>query len=216
MRTRQYVSIHAPTRGATKDFKSIIKRGRFQSTHPHGVRHFLRQQQNKCLSFNPRTHTGCDMGYRKPPCYMPCFNPRTHTGCDGILHIQTDRQKKFQSTHPHGVRRWCKATRLSTTCFNPRAHTGCDTICSTYNYCNSVSIHAPTRGATLTWMMFGRWCIPGFNPRTHTGCDTVKHTTRTETKSFNPRTHTGCDPTPYERSYHDTMFQSTHPHGVRR
>ena len=121
-------------------------------------------------------------------------------------------------------------------CFNPRTHTGCDlydgSIC---NLVDLVSIHAPTRGATLQITLSnirqGR-----FNPRTHTGCDIVKIKFAVRTFSFNPRTHTGCD-TPnsvsapaYAVSIHAPTrgatpfdfgdksrykFQSTHPHGVR-
>ena len=77
--------------------------------------------------------------------------------------------------------------------FNPRTHTGCDlydgSIC---NLVDLVSIHAPTRGATLQITLSnirqGR-----FNPRTHTGCDIVKIKFAVRTFSFNPRTHTGCD-----------------------
>ena len=36
------------------------------------------------MSFNPRTHTGCDMIPMKQNLTMLCFNPRTHTGCDYI------------------------------------------------------------------------------------------------------------------------------------
>ena len=33
----------------------------FQSTHPHGVRRTRREREREAdLSFNPRTHTGCD------------------------------------------------------------------------------------------------------------------------------------------------------------
>ena len=78
-----YVSIHAPTRGATTDglqptleavFQSTHPHGvrpqwdvktlveyLFQSTHPHGVRRRILQQDSfRPHSFNPRTHTGCD------------------------------------------------------------------------------------------------------------------------------------------------------------
>ena len=56
-----------------------------------------------------------------------------------------------------------------------------------------VSIHAPTRGATIWSRALTVW-VYGFNPRTHTGCDaSIKG-----------------------RGTHDLMFQSTHPHGVRR
>ena len=37
---------------------------------------------------------------------------------------------KFQSTHPHGVRRRRVAGNGRTRCFNPRTHTGCDSLLS--------------------------------------------------------------------------------------
>ena len=77
------VSIHAPPRGATFFVcaKRVIYTG-FQSTHPHGVRLYDYHLLSGCNSFNPRTHTGCDM------------TPRGRVG----------GEIKFQSTHPHGVR----------------------------------------------------------------------------------------------------------------
>ena len=57
------VSIHAPTRGATRADKQKNKETLFQSTHPHGVR--LTGDYSQLFSptgFNPRTHTGCDNG----------------------------------------------------------------------------------------------------------------------------------------------------------
>ena len=59
-RLTKYVSIHAPTRGATASFATSVRSFKFQSTHPHGVR--LRNTCAPCSrrSFNPRTHTGCD------------------------------------------------------------------------------------------------------------------------------------------------------------
>ena len=165
------VSIHAPTRGATNESLCQIQTGRFQSTHPHGVRHNEKMNINLAPGFNPRTHTGCDstcprgftqsstfqsthphgvrlhqhlLCHRLPLCFNPrthtgCdaaekaytqgfagFNPRTHTGCDWRQHQRRERQGRFQSTHPHGVRpsHWCR--RRSLLCFNPRTHTGCD------------------------------------------------------------------------------------------
>ena len=79
------------------------------------------------LRFNPRTHTGCDTlacGIAGPTCG---FNPRTHTGCDQFLVYLVFNTLKFQSTHPHGVRRCVGLHKVSKAL---------------------VSIHAPTRGAT--------------------------------------------------------------------
>ena len=57
----------------------------------------------------------------------------------------------FQSTHPHGVRPLpLRITPLQTGSFNPRTHTGCDIVIAILIcYEHHVSIHAPTRGATI-------------------------------------------------------------------
>ena len=120
----------------------------------------------------------------------------------------------FQSTHPHGVRHELGSIERFLKSFNPRTHMGCDA-------------HRFLRARL--WRCF--------NPRTHMGCDlSVIGYTRSR-KSFNPRTHMGCDPTITARieilrvSIHAPtwgatgfqlssmtcdLFQSTHPHGVRR
>ena len=40
-------------------------------------------------------------------------------------------------------------------CFNPRTHTGCDYRKAIENGASEVSIHAPTRGATIIGPQFG-------------------------------------------------------------
>ena len=55
------VSIHAPTRGATQGTELAGEGTMFQSTHPHGVRPIIALEKNDWFSFNPRTHTGCDL-----------------------------------------------------------------------------------------------------------------------------------------------------------
>ena len=100
------VSIHAPTRGATYNDFYRFSQWEFQSTHPHGVRHFAYSIFRLCFTcFNPRTHTGCDFPLLRHHTTLVCFNPRTHTGCDKMGGLQKSSDFKFQSTHPHGVRR---------------------------------------------------------------------------------------------------------------
>ena len=76
-----------------------------------------------------------------------------------------------------------------------------------------VSIHAPTRGATAS--IRGRLrTIWSFNPRTHTGCDgeAVKGLFLGVVSIHAPtRGATGEELT----NAFDVWFQSTHPHGVR-
>ena len=100
------VSIHAPTRGATRRKIAIQQTIRFQSTHPHGVRLCESAIRTIVRCFNPRTHTGCDIHNLVRFRISRRFNPRTHTGCD---------TKRVEPS-------------AQVTCFNPRTHTGCDTI----------------------------------------------------------------------------------------
>ena len=56
-------------------------------------------------------------------------------------------------------------------CFNPRTHMGCDALVyRPVKLIVLVSIHAPTRGATIS-SGISTDRAGGFNPRTHTGCD---------------------------------------------
>ena len=57
------VSIHARTRRATSECFTIkFTKTVFQSTHAHGVRHgFQYWLDAEDISFNPRTHTACDL-----------------------------------------------------------------------------------------------------------------------------------------------------------
>ena len=188
------VSIHAPTRGATRQpllrrqalpwFQSTHPHGvrlpntanaklgnMFQSTHPHGVRLCTAfKRKFNVTRFNPRTHTGCDFfKLGTGEYYHRGFNPRTHTGCDNVG--------------------WMISPISS--CFNPRTHTGCDFPSGKKQPVIGVSIHAPTRGATQPLVIID------------------------VTTSFNPRTHTGCDARGHEIALVAERFQSTHPHGVR-
>ena len=187
------VSIHAPTRGATQLLRDKRQQEAFQSTHPHGVRHtFLFCTQNP-KGFNPRTHTGCDRIMLITWLVKASFNPRTHTGCDKSAFLICCALTPFQSTHPHGVRRFsCFARHRKRQGFNPRTHTGCDQKKEIKSTEKRVSIHAPTRGATSSVIVMIA-SKPCFNPRTHTGCDTQNQQK-------------------FLRLY---AFQSTHPHGVR-
>ena len=142
------------------------------------------------------------------------FNPRTHTGCDLSHESRLALLRKFQSTHPHGVRLAVMPIPLLSMLFQ-----------STHPH--GVRLKpSPTK-----WFFSG-----SFNPRTHTGCDSLTTPTSSGFKSFNPRTHTGCDhgkplsefcahvsihaPTRGATKGQTLVkikpeFQSTHPHGVR-
>ena len=100
-----YVSIHAPTGGAT-------------------VPKMVRSTETRC--FNPRAHGGRDINCRNKGSFENvsihaptggatfshlfnstrsfCFNPRAHGGRDQRAHHQSACKKRFQSTRPRGAR----------------------------------------------------------------------------------------------------------------
>jgi len=99
------------------------------------------------------------------------FNPRTREGCDHMPKTGTLRKKDFNPRTREGCDRECRSTRQNTRC---------------------ISIHAPARGATLSWPLPGRVFF-----------------------YFNPRTREGCDPRQGGWRNSNALFQSTHPRGVR-
>ncbi len=190
------VSIHAPAWGATSRTWCFDRlRPLFQSTHPRGVRlsgMFFPVPGIPC--FNPRTRVGCDsMNRISCPRVRLCFNPRTRVGCDTRIIHHLFEVRKFQSTHPRGVRHFllppdaCKAKS-----FNPRTRVGCDWRCPAW----------------------GSWGA-SFNPRTRVGCDAGCARCRPCRGGFNPRTRVGCDITGTDGELRESKFQSTHPRGVR-
>ena len=60
------------------------------------------------------------------------------------------RYNKFQSTLPRGERPYNMALPVHTADFNPRSHEGSDNIVDNVDRAVNISIHAPTRGATIS------------------------------------------------------------------
>ena len=187
------VSIHAPTRGATKErTHKYTVTGVSIHAPTRGATTNVLKLAYSLGSFNPRTHTGCDRSSHHNQLPSHGFNPRTHTGCDlSCLPVHED--------HPS---------------FNPRTHTGCDLDVSQLRNERNVSIHAPTRGATpfRKWLRFRYF---RFNPRTHTGCDSVMLFFAPSFMVFQSTHPHGVRPFSSLRNALDMSFQSTHPHGVR-
>ena len=129
----RYVSIHTPIQGVTIPKSVYWSIMQFQSTHPYRVwPKMLRQRDGLHTSFNPHTHTGCDLGYWSSCRYDWCFNPLTHTGCDRFLQYFIDRKSRF----------------------NPHTHTGCDQTPLLFGIAQKVSIHTPIQGVTLPFGTF--------------------------------------------------------------
>ena len=76
--------------------------------------------------------------------------------------------------------------------FNPRSHKGSDKVCCQPIPVHIISIHAPTRGATINRTL--QPCIAAnFNPRSHKGSDGSLIMISKQFMNFNPRSHKGSD-----------------------
>ena len=123
---RAKISIHAPAWGATVNIPANPNALKFQSTHPHGVRHSSSALSSYIFKFQS-THP---------------HGVRQHILQNGRCQLQ------FQSTHPHGVRRSSALIYFLIMNFNPRTRMGCDPLLCPSCPCLSISIHAPAWGAT--------------------------------------------------------------------
>ncbi len=164
-----------------------------ETAHPHGVRPPRVKRKEVTKKFQS-THPHGVRLILIVNLFLPLLFQSTHPhGVRLIIMYVIHLLVMFQSTHPHGVRH------------SPN---------SFFSSSLKVSIHAPTRGATL-FISIGFMSWPSFNPRTHTGYDlhravsfasrslfqsTHPHgvrpsglTATSSTESFNPRTHTGYD-----------------------
>ena len=142
------------------------------------------------------------------------FNPRSHKGSDPLGQPCFQCQK-FQSTLPQGERRMYTDNRPLPEVFQSTLPQGERPIvlgCRIEDLI--ISIHAPTRGATLDQQHLCI-CVHNFNPRSHKGSDrqwsftamkipiSIHAPTRGATISslllyfgglhFNPRSHKGSD-----------------------
>ena len=145
------------------------------------------------IGFNPRTHMGCDVCLKQTHQKIMSFNPRTHMGCDSQVVGTALIWVVFQSTHPHGVRHY-SCNKGTCMCVFQSTHPHGVRHDARYRVVIGwvVSIHAPTWGAT----------------------ESLREPVE-RLQGFNPRTHMGCDSTPTITLPTSSMFQSTHPHGVR-
>ena len=147
------VSIHAPTRGATAWMLMSSFMMGFQSTLPHGERLVA------VYGIGPLAEVSIHAPTR---------------GATELNNLLADLMR-FQSTLPHGERRGRGLPRAASGCFNPRSHTGSDLhFFRIVTQRPRVSIHAPTRGATV----FGQFVGVAFQVSIHAptrGATQVRH-----------------------------------------
>ena len=122
------VSIHAPTRGATTAPKLVATKTDVSIHAPTRG------------ATDPRAET---TSHRCVSIHAPTRGATHPVRLDAVVVCQ------FQFTHPRGVRLhkvWQDGSYIR---FNSRTHEGCDSATSEEGEDKKVSIHAPTRGATV-------------------------------------------------------------------
>ena len=164
------ISIHAPTRGAT--LTACTKEGfaRFQSTLPRGERPDQLHRYREPQDFNPRSHEGSDICSLQINNTMTDFNPRSHEGSD-----RASPNTNIHSWH-----------------FNPRSHEGSDVAVADRMRAVDISIHAPTRGATMPVVNLRRF--RRFQSTLPRGERHFWNFPQKPFRDFNPRSHEGSDP----------------------
>ena len=122
---------------------------RFQSTLPRGERQINTAREVIKNDFNPRSHGGSDDIIDVIPFRDPRFQstlPRGERRKQTFL--PTEFLRRFQSTLPRGERRQKYKKARYVINFNPRSHGGSDHKDQQDSEIYTISIHAPTGGAT--------------------------------------------------------------------
>ncbi len=184
----------------------------FQSTHPRGVRRFVRSSQ-PCLilvsihapAWGATWRSGrwprstATVSIHAPAwgatCsrWLPgkkgqdCFNPRTRVGCDVFIEDVVVSAERVSIPIP-------RTSPPPSSGFNPRTRVGCDNqLREAFALQRFVSIHAPAWGATMEIPRYARV----FDVSIHApawGATLQATLQKKSPRSFNPRTRVGCDP----------------------
>ena len=144
---RRRVSIHAPTGGATISTPSRMAASAFQFTRPRGARLGPPTTSPALVRFNSRAHGGRDV---VEDALLAAEEVSIHAPTGGATSVRAAPVSRtvFQFTRPRGARRTRRNPRRRPCGFNSRAHGGRDPARHGRGLLHSVSIHAPTGGAT--------------------------------------------------------------------
>ena len=144
------ISIHAPARGATRQYRKMVRPLQFQSTLPQGERRTDGIRGRAEGDFNPRSRKGSDPSTEARAITRQHFNPRSRKGSDYSTTKSGFHYHKFQSTLPQGERLSWSLNVPELEYFNPRSRKGSDCGSCKNPLDGDISIHAPARGATVS------------------------------------------------------------------
>ena len=143
------ISIHAPTRGATRRLMVSLQIARISIHAPtRGATEIGKAQETGEVDFNPRSHKGSDGSWPYSLTWTWYFNPRSHKGSDGfvfpgpVFQVISIHAPTRGATFPDG-----RSGRISLISIHAPTR-GATPMCKSLTQTINISIHAPTRGAT--------------------------------------------------------------------
>ena len=209
----EQVSIHAPTWGATHEDIKSTERYLFQSTLPHGERPMAIEVSSIVSCFNPRSHMGSDA---TTDTVKLTQKVSIHAPTWGATLLAEFRRKgwKFQSTLPHGERRYNFDYLNGNSMFQSTLPHGerlfLSIMSNVMSMFQSTLPHGERLIISITLMV-----TRCFNPRSHMGSDIVLNHVMSSLILFQSTLPHGERPSCSSYSGRMVLFQSTLPHGER-
>ena len=159
---------------------------------PQGARHYLANEASTPYRVSIHAPTGGATTIRQKNCSTGMsFNSRARRGRDPMWRCMASKASAFQFTRPQGARH----------------------IESSFRKIIKVSIHAPTRGATVINADLDQ--IQKFQFTRPQGARPIIETVTRMANSFNSRAHKGRDFARKTPSSRRSRFQFTRPQGAR-
>ncbi len=192
-----YVSIHAPARGATAKHGCTIAVDQSTVSIHAPARGATRIRASRAIGS------------------MQCFNPRARAGRDGnALRHGHDHDVSIHAP-ARGATDAANATIAGTRCFNPRARAGRDAQHGDSRSRPTCFNPRARAGRDRRWSVACS-AVAGFNPRARAGRDARAARTASSTNGFNPRARAGRDAVDRWQLTALDAFQSTRPRGARQ
>ena len=147
----RHISIHAPVKGATSSFHSLLCSSRISIHAPvKGATHW---HESGRYGYGISIHApvkGATCGWTSSSTRIPYFNPRSREGSDDNRGGAFWRSINFNPRSREGSDVFARAYVVSGLDFNPRSREGSDRRRrQRHKRLPGISIHAPVKGATL-------------------------------------------------------------------
>ena len=192
---REPISIHAPARGATRQYFHCCLLLHISIHAPaRGATRSSALFPVLPVYFNPRSREGSDHFARLPFIRLNHFNPRSREGSDVAPNIFRAVPGSFQSTLPRGERLCNCADCFSIVLISIHAPARGATLgTATDSSIVNISIHAPARGATVIrlFLLISNHLFQSTLPRgERLSLAAKRHLCQDD---FNPRSREGSD-----------------------